>query len=93
MHRIAVGELCNASVAWDQQAVKALDREFDIGLRAMDRRAKEELRDREHAERRAKREAKAKVVQAAEVEAQKEAARQLANRGRGGKGRKRKRRK
>lgn len=93
VHRMAVGGLCNAGVAWDQQAVKTLDRETDIGFRERDRRKKEELRERQRAERRAQREARAKVVNEAEAEAQKEAARQLANRRRSGKGGKRKRRK
>ncbi len=92
-HRMAVGGLCNASVAWDQQAVEALDREVGIGQRAMNRRRSEKLRDTKRAERQEKREAMEKVTKTPEVEAQKEAARQLARRRRSGKSAKRKRRK
>ncbi len=85
-HRMTVGRLCNANLAWDQQAVEALDQEAGIGLRAEYRRSSKNLRDEKRAERQKKRETLAKVTKTPEVEAQKEAARQLARRRRSGKG-------
>ncbi len=89
VHRMAVGGCFSESVEWDREAVEALDGEAESGWREMDRQSKADLKERQRAERKTEREALAK---APEVEAQKEAARQLAKRGRKRKGGKRKRR-
>lgn len=92
VHRMTVGGLCNENLDWDQEAVNILDREVGIAFRAESRQKRQELRDKKRAERQANRDAMAKVAKTPEVEAQKEAARQLARRRRNGKGGKRKRR-
>ncbi|MDE2858163.1 MAG: hypothetical protein OXN94_09985 [Chloroflexota bacterium] len=94
-HRIVVGRGWNKSAPQDQEALDALDGEAEIGWREAQRQWVENMKAHEaqqqRAERKSKREALAKVAKTPEVEAQKEAARQLAKRRRKGKGGKRKR--
>jgi len=93
VHRRAVGGRWSESVAWDQDTVEALDRDVEIGWRHIDRRWEKDFRQKLQVTRRAEREALKELAKLPEVEAQKEAARQLAKRGRKGKRGKRKRRK
>jgi len=94
-HRIVVGRGWNKSAPRDQEALDALDGEAEIGWRETQRQWIENMKahevQRQRAEKKSKREALAKVAKTPEVEAQKEAARQLAKRRRKGKGGKRKR--
>ncbi|MDE2750555.1 MAG: hypothetical protein OXI34_16485 [Chloroflexota bacterium] len=91
VHRTVVGGYWNEHVDWDQKAVEALDRDVGIAWRAKNRQRNEELRSKQRNERQAKREAVANTATMPEVEAQKEAARQLAKRGQRRKSKKRKR--
>ena len=84
-HRTTVGRYLSKSLAWDQEAVETLDREARIGLRQRKRQREEEVKNYMRAERIEKRNELAKIAKSPEVEAQKEAARQLARRGRKGK--------
>ncbi len=93
VHRKSVGGCWSESEAWDREAVNALDREAASGRLKMDLQREKELNERKRVERKAKRGVLAEVAKVPEVEAQKEAARQLAKRGRNKKGGKRKRRK
>ena len=92
VHRMVVGGCWSEGVAWDREAVAALDREAESGWREMERQSKEDSKERRQAERNAERNALEDVAKLPEVQAQKEAARQLAKRGQKGKGGKRKRR-
>ncbi len=93
VHQMVVSGYWNENVSWDQDAADALDRDAEAGRRFKERQQNEEMKKKRLAERKAERKALAEAAKAPEVEAQKEAARQLAKRGRSGKGGKRKRRK
>ncbi len=84
-HRTTVGRYLSKSMAWDQEAVETLDRDARIGIQQRERRREEEAKNHARAERIEKRNQLAKIAKSPEVEAQKEAARQLARRGRKGK--------
>lgn len=93
VHQMVVGGYWNENVSWDRDAVEALERDAAAGWQYKERQRNEEMKKKRLAERKAERKALAEAAKAPEVEAQKEAARQLAKRGRSGKGGKRKRRK
>ncbi len=93
VHQMVVGGYWNENVSPDRDAVEALERDAAAGSRYRERQQNAEMRKKQLAERKAERKALAEATKTPEVEAQKEAARQLAMRGRKGKGGKRKRRK